>query len=231
LRRADRLFQIIQLLRVRTTLTAAELADELEVSVRTIYRDVRDLMASGVAIDGEAGVGYMLRQGFDLPPLMFTADEIEALVAGARMVEAWGDEGLARHARSVLAKAESVLPEHLRERLRSVDIYAPAFHVPEELTANMESLRGAVAARRKIRFAYENEQGVASERTARPLALSFWGRSWTVACWCELRQDFRNFRTDRMSRLIVLEDAIPDEEGRDLETFLQRVWAEDDDEG
>lgn len=226
MRRADRLFQIIQLLRVRSTLTAAQLADELEVSVRTIYRDIRDLMASGVTIDGEAGVGYMLRQGFDLPPLMFTDDEVEALVAGARMVEAWGDDKLARHARSVLSKTESVLPEPLRERLRGVDIYAPSFHVPQALTENMEALRRAIATRHKIQFGYENEGGDATVRTARPLALSFWGKSWTVTCWCELRQDFRNFRTDRMHRLEVLDEPIPDEEGRDLETFLLRVGAD-----
>ncbi|MGD8328380.1 MAG: YafY family protein [Acidobacteriota bacterium] len=230
MRRADRLFQIIQLLRVRDTMTGAELADELEVSVRTIYRDIRDLMANGVAIDGEAGVGYMLRQGFDLPPLMFTGDEIEALVAGARMVEAWGDDDLARQARSVLSKAESVLPENLRERLRGVDIYAPSFHVPETLTENMGPLRRAIATRRKIRFAYENQRGDTSERTARPLGLTFWGSTWTAACWCELREDFRNFRTDRMRELIVLEDPIPDEPGRDLAAFLRQVEAEGDDE-
>jgi len=207
-------------------MTAAELAEELEVSVRTIYRDIRDLAASGVAIDGEAGVGYVLRQGFDLPPLMFTEDEIEALVAGARMVEAWGDGSLARHARSVLSKAETALPEHLRERLRGVDIYAPSFHVPPELTDNMESLRRAVANRRKIHFDYRSEAGVTSRRTARPLALSFWGKTWTVACWCELREDFRSFRTDRIGDLVLLEDRIPDEAGRNLEAFLERVGAE-----
>jgi len=228
MRRADRLFQIIQLLRVRTTVTAAELAEELGVSVRTIYRDIRDLMASGVAIEGEAGVGYTLRLGYDLPPLMFTEGEIEALVAGARIIEAWGDGDLARQARSVLSKAESVLPDKLSERLRGVDIYAPSFHVPAAVTANIEALRRAVTERRKIRFGYENAAGDTSERTARPLALTFWGNAWSVACWCELREDFRNFRTDRMDDLVVLDEAIPDEPGRDLETFTRRVWAEDD---
>lgn len=223
MRRADRLFQIIQLLRARQSLTATQIARELEVSDRTIYRDVRDLISSGVPIEGEAGVGYVLPQGFDLPPLMFTEGEIEALVVGARMVETWGDPDLARQARSVLSKAESVVPEALRERLRSVDIYVPSYHVPDELKANMEPLRRAIATRHKLRFGYTNLAGVDSERTVRPLGLYFWGTAWTAVCWCELRGDFRNFRPDRMREVAVLDDPIPEEEGRDLATFLQRM--------
>lgn len=223
MRRADRLFQIIQLLRATATTTAAELAAELEVSDRTIYRDIQDLMASGVPIEGEAGVGYQLPAGFDLPPLMFSEGELEALVAGVRMVEAASSGVLARHARSVLAKVEGVLPDPLRERLNAVSLYAPDFHLPENLTQYMEPLRSAIATRLKIRFAYTLSDATASERKARPLGLFYWGKSWTVTCWCELREDFRNFRTDRMSDLAVLDEAIPDEEGRDLATFLRMV--------
>ncbi len=225
MRRADRLFQIIQLLRVRGTVTAANLADELEVSERTIYRDIQDLMASGVPIEGEAGVGYALPREFDLPPLMFTDQEIEALVVGARMVEAWGDQALAQQARNVLVKAESVLPEQLRERLRSVDIYVPDYHISQSLTENMAPLRKAISRRRKIRFGYTNLESVTTERTVRPLGLYFWGTAWTVVGWCELRQSFRNFRPDRMRDLQVTDDPIPEEKGRDLETFLQRIIA------
>lgn len=223
MRRADRLFQIIQLLRARQSITAAQIAAELEVSERTIYRDISDLITNGVPITGEAGVGYVLAQGFDLPPLMFTAAEIEALVVGARMVEAWGDPDLARQARSVLDKAEAVVPTALRARLRAVDIYAPSFHVPADLTANMEPLRRAIATRHKLRFDYEDSQGTQSERTVRPLGLYFWGTAWTAVCWCELRRDFRNFRPDRMTELTVLDDLIPEEPGRDLATFLERM--------
>ena len=144
MRRADRLFQIIQILRVQRTVTAAYLASELEVSERTVYRDIADLIGCGVPIDGEAGVGYALRSGFDLPPLMFTEAEIEALAVGARMVEAWSDPALARDARSALAKAETAMPDKLRQRLRSVDVYVPNFHMPESLTRNLQPLREAI---------------------------------------------------------------------------------------
>lgn len=223
MRRADRLFQIIQILRVRTTVTATEIASELEVSERTIYRDIQDLMASGVPIEGEAGVGYALPRGFDLPPLMFTEDEIEALVVGARMVEAWGDGSLARHARNVLRKAESVLPEGLRERLRSVGIYAPNYFIPDTLTDNLVPVRQAVATRRKMHFQYENLEGVATARVVRPLGLFFWGTAWTLVAWCELREDFRTFRPDRMAEVEVLEEEIPDEPRKNLATFLEQV--------
>lgn len=225
MRRADRLFQIIQLLRVRSTITAAAIARELEVSDRTVYRDIQDLIGSGVPIEGEAGVGYALAKGFQLPPLMFTEDEIEALVTGARMVEAWGGPTLARHARSVLQKAESALPERLRERLRSVGIYAPGYHVPSALTSNLDPVRRGISERRKIRFQYQRIDREASLRTVRPLGLYFWGTAWTFVGWCELRRDFRNFRPDRMSEVAVLDEPIPDEPGRDLETFLKQVIA------
>lgn len=137
MRRADRLFQIIQLLRRRHVVTAAYLARELEVSERTVYRDVRDLISSGVPIEGEAGVGYMLRKGFDLPPLMFTDTEIEAMVLGARVVSSWGDAALARAARDALARVESVLPDRLRSRLQDTRLYAPGFHLPANVVASI----------------------------------------------------------------------------------------------
>jgi predicted DNA-binding transcriptional regulator YafY len=130
MRRADRLFQLIQLLRRRDVATAAWLAVELEVSERTVYRDVRDLVLSGVPIEGEAGVGYILRRGFDLPPLMFTEAELEAMVLGARVVTSWGDAGLARGARDALARVESVLPDRLKQKLEKTPLFAPSFHVP-----------------------------------------------------------------------------------------------------
>ena len=226
MRRADRLFQLIQLLRARRSLTAAQIAKELEVSERTVYRDVQDLMASGVPIEGEAGVGYVLAQSFDLPPLMFTKEEVEALVVGARMVEAWGDPDLARQARSVVSKAESVVTEALRQRLQSVDVYVPSFHVCDELKANVEPVRRALASKRKLRFEYTNLDGIESHRTVWPLALYFWGRTWTAVCWCELRDAFRHFRPDRMRNLRVLEDPVPDEKGRDLDAFIAHMQRE-----
>src|ERR1700736_2952047 len=132
MRRADRLFRIVQLLRRRKLTTAKQLADELEVSERTVYRDVADLVGSGVPIRGEAGVGYALERGFDLPPLMFTEDELEALVLGARVVESWADASLAQAARQVLEKVEAVLPERLQDRVSRAALFAPGFHVPAE---------------------------------------------------------------------------------------------------
>jgi len=167
-RRADRLFHIIQLLRGKRVVTATELAQDLEVSLRTIYRDVRDLIASGVPIEGEAGVGYMLPRGFDLPPLMFDEDEIEALVLGARMVQAWGDSALAKRAQSVLSKVESVLPERLKPRLERVALFVPP-EVSQEHAERLAPLRRAVNERRKVQFTYTDAAGQSSTRTVRPV--------------------------------------------------------------
>lgn len=223
MRRADRLFQILQLLRGRRVVTAAELAGELEVSPRTIYRDVADLMASGVPVEGEAGVGYCLPRGFDLPPLMFDEDEIGALVLGMRMVAAWGDATLKKRARSALSKVETVLPDRLRPRLDEVGMYVP-LSLPEEVRAAVECFRRGIDAKRKLRFAYTDEHGAATERTVRPLCLVFWGTVWTASAWCELRDDFRTFRPDRMTELELLEQTFETEPGRDLKTFMREVW-------
>ena len=225
MRRADRLFQIVQLLRRGDVVTAQELSDELEVSLRTVYRDVGDLIASGVPIDGEPGVGYCMPRGFDLPPLMFDEDEIVALVLGARMVKAWGDTSLAKGARSVLSKVESVLPDRLRPRLEGVELYVP-LELPQELRASMERFRRGIEEHRKVRFGYTDREGTETERVVRPLCLLFWGRVWTATAWCELRQDFRNFRPDRMRHLELLEEAFADEPGRDLHAYQERGWPE-----
>ena len=223
MRRADRLFQIVQLLRGRCVVTASELAAELEVSLRTIYRDVADLMGSGVPIEGEAGVGYCLPRGFDLPPLMFDEDEIGALVLGMRMVTAWGDAALKKRAKSVLSKVETVLPERLRPRLEEVGMYVP-LSLPAEVRAAVECFRRGIDGKRKLHFAYTDEHGTATERTVRPLCLVFWGTVWTASAWCELRGAFRTFRPDRMLEPALLDDSFEDEPGKDLPTFMREVW-------
>lgn len=222
MRRADRLFQIVQLLRGRRVVTTGELAEEVEVSLRTIYRDVQDLMASGVPIEGEAGVGYCLPRSFDLPPLMFDKDEIEALVLGARMVEAWGDAALAKRARSLLSKVEVVLPERLRPRLNEVELYVP-LRLPEEIRRNLECLRRGIDQKRRVHFAYTDGEGQVTERDVRPICLAFWGTVWTAGAWCELREDFRNFRPDRM-RDVTLTEPFEDERDKDLKAFRSRLW-------
>ncbi len=222
MRRADRLFRLVQHLRKVRTVTAAELAAELEVSERTIYRDVRDLVLSGVPIEGEAGVGYMLPEDFDLPPLMFDEGELAALVLGVGMVRAFADRDLAQRASSILQKVEAVLPARMRPMLEKRTLWAPAI-AREGLALNLEPLREAIGSHEKVRFEYRRADGSASERTVRPLGLYFWGNAWTLVAWCELREDFRNFRPDRMDEVFVTGETFVDEPGRDLATFLAHV--------
>jgi predicted DNA-binding transcriptional regulator YafY len=216
MRRADRLFQIVQRLRRRGATTAAQLAESLEVSERTIYRDVRDLLLSGVPIRGEAGVGYVLQKGFDFPPLMFDEDEIEALVLGARVVKSWADPALASAAERILDKVEAVLPERLRSRLADAALFAPSFRDRRELGASLSSLRSAIRKRAKVRFRYLDREEKPSLRTVKPLGLFYWGQVWSLGAWCELRVGFRNFRVDRVGELTVLADTFAPTPGQTL---------------
>jgi predicted DNA-binding transcriptional regulator YafY len=219
MRRADRLFQIVQLLRRRRVLTARELAAEMEVSERTIYRDVRDLSRSGVPIEGEAGIGYLLRD-YDLPPLMFSREEVEALVLGARIVESWTDEQLARSARSALAKLEDSLPSRLSGSVAGTALYAPREHQTVPIEIDFAALRCAIRERSKIRFSYSDVKGSRTRRSAWPLGLAFYGPVWVLAAWCELRSAFRTFRPDRMLELAVLDERFEQEEGRTMEDYV-----------
>jgi predicted DNA-binding transcriptional regulator YafY len=226
MRRADRLFQVIQLLRRRHVLTAAAIAQELEVSERTVYRDIADLVRSGVPIAGEAGVGYTLRRGFDLPPLMFTEDEIEALVLGTRVVSSWADEGLAKAAESALARIEAALPDRLKARLTGSRLFAPSFHVPQQVAGALAELRKAIDERRPARLDYADNDGAKTDRVVRPLGLFFWGNKWTLTAWCELREDFRDFRLDRIQEMTMLDTRFEPEPGKTIEDFFAR-WEED----
>ncbi|HZR30154.1 MAG TPA: YafY family protein [Terriglobales bacterium] len=223
MRRADRLFQIVQHLRGRRLTTAAQLAGWLLVSERTIYRDMQDLSLSGVPIEGEAGVGYRLGKGFDLPPIMFTLDEVEALVTGARMVEAWGGPSMAHHARSAIAKITSALPHSRREEVERTRLFAPSFHVRAEVAAGLETIRQAILGQQKIEMQYLDSAQRPSRRVVHPLGVYFWGSSWTLAAWCESRQDFRNFRLDRMQALEMLKEQFQNAPGRQLEDFLRKM--------
>ena len=225
MRRADRLFRIVQHLRGRRLTTAAFLAGRLGVSLRTVYRDVRDLSLSGVPVEGEAGVGYRLRPGFDVPPLMFTLDEIEALAVGARMVEAWGGPVLAEGARTAIEKIIAALPADRRVAVERTRLYAPAFHVDGRAMRQLEAARDAIGARRVLRLDYRDAEGKPSERDVWPLALYFWGGSWTLGAWCERREDFRNFRVDRIAGLETLERRYPDEAGKRLADFIRAMEA------
>jgi predicted DNA-binding transcriptional regulator YafY len=223
MRRADRLFRIVQHLRGRRLTTAGFLAARLGVSLRTVYRDVRDLSLSGVPVEGEAGVGYRLRAGFDVPPLMFTLNEIEALAVGARMVEAWGGPVLADSARSAIEKIVAALPAERRLAVEQTRLYAPGFHVDAKAMQRLEAVRDAIGARCVLRLDYRDANGKPSAREIWPLALYFWGGAWTVGAWCESREDFRNFRVDRIAALQALQRRYPDQPGRRLADFLRAV--------
>lgn len=223
MRRADRLFRIVQFLRRGRLLTAQKLAEKLQVSQRTIYRDVRDLQLSGMPIEGEAGVGYTLRQDLDLPPLTFTASELTALVLGARLVKAWGGTTSVAAASDALARIEAVLPVEMRERLDTILLFAPGFRMQKVVRERLDLLHEACVARRAVTFGYEREDGEQSRREVRPLALYFFGGVWTLASWCEMRRDFRTFRLDRMEALRLLERTYVQKRGQRLEDFLDRM--------
>jgi predicted DNA-binding transcriptional regulator YafY len=222
MRRADRLFQLVQLVRGRRLATGEWLAERLEVSLRTVYRDVADLQAQGVPIEGEAGVGYRMRAGFDLPPLMFTTDEAKALVACVRLAQPRLDAALAEAAEGALSKVLAVLPTGARAAAESLAVYAPYYEVAPQVRAHLESLRTATEARRKVRLKYLDLKDVASERTVRPLGSFYWGAVWTLAAWCETREDFRSFRVDRIERLEPLDERFRDEAGKTLADLLRR---------
>ena len=226
MRRADRLFQLVQLIRGRRLTTAAFLARRLEVSERTVYRDVADLQHQGVPIEGEAGVGYRLGAGFELPPLMFTQDEASALVAAARLAQSWVDPALARDIESGLGKILSVLPPAARVSAEALALYAPAMGLDDALRARLQTLRETVQSHHKLRLQYHDVSGDASKRTVRPLGCFYWGKVWTLSTWCELRNDFRGFRVDRMAAIEVLPERFRDEPGKTLADMLRQLKAE-----
>jgi predicted DNA-binding transcriptional regulator YafY len=175
------------------------LAERLEVSERTIYRDIADLQSTGVPVDGEAGIGYIMRSGFDLPPMMFTHDEIVALVAGARIVRSWGGVAMARAAEEALVKIEAVLPEQDRARVTDTKVFAPYMGISDETRQAIDECETAIEARAVLSLDYRDEEGAATDRDVQPLGLWFWGKVWTLVAWCELREDFRMFRLDRIT--------------------------------
>ncbi len=226
MRRADRLFQIVQLIRGRRLTTAAFLAQRLEVSERTVYCDVADLQHQGVPIEGEAGVGYRLGAGFELPPLMFTQGEATALVASARLAHSWVDLAMARDVETALGKVLSVLPPAARALAESLALYAPQWVTDDATRARLQTLREAVQSRCKLRLVYRDAADARSERTVRPLGCFYWGKVWTLSAWCELRNDFRGFRADRIDDVQVLPERFRDEPGKTLAEMLRRVQAE-----
>ena len=221
MRRADRLFQILQYLRGGRLVTAAQLAERLEVTPRTIYRDIAHLIGSGVPIDGEAGVGYLMRDGYDLPPLMFSHDEIVALVSAARLLQAWGGTKMAGAATEALVKIDAVLPDDVR--VRSGQVHVHAFELKygqQDWREYLDQIENAAEEGRRLQLSYADAEGRATERIIRPLGVWFWGKVWTAIAWCELREGFRMFRLDRIAGLVDAGRFKP-EKGKTLKDFYE----------
>mgnify|MGYP003606644956 FL=1 len=222
MRRSDRLFDIIQYLRTATgPVTAAALAATLEVTPRTIYRDIATLQARRVPIDGAAGIGYVLRKSFDLPPLMFTADEVEAIAIGARLVRRLRDAKLQEAADSVFSKVTVVLPEALRRQLVSTPFFVSPGDTVEPQGVDLADMRAAIRDSRKLYISYADEQGRRTNRTIWPIAMAYYVDVTLVGAWCELRNGYRNFRVERIQSSKVLDEQFDQANGR-----LFREWSE-----
>jgi predicted DNA-binding transcriptional regulator YafY len=220
MRRADRLFQIIQILRRSTRpVTAEALAVELEVSKRTVYRDMADLIGQRVPVEGEAGLGYVLGADYDMPPLMLTPDEIEAAVLGAQWVAGRADKVLANAARDLVAKIGAVVPEHMRPFIAEPSVGVKPGGDEREEGIDTSRLRRAIREGLKLRIRYRSEAGEASERTVWPIILGYADATGLLVAWCELRRDFRHFRTDRLIEAQVLNETIGERKAE-----LRRRW-------
>ncbi len=226
MRRADRLFQIVQHLRARRLTTAAQLAGFLGVSERTIYRDVRDLSLSGIPVKGEAGVGYCVDRSFELTALMFTREEVEAVVVGLRMVQAFGGPRFRAAAVPALDKIILALPKHRRAEIDGPQIYAPLYNAHRATDQLIETMRAAIDDRAVLALAYIDNNGKETRRVVRPLALTFWGSTWTLGSWCDLRTAFRNFRLDRVRNCTRTGSFFADEPGKTLADYMRAVGAE-----
>jgi predicted DNA-binding transcriptional regulator YafY len=199
------------------------LAERLEVSERTVYRDVADLQTHGVPIEGEAGVGYRLGKGFDLPPLMFTTAEARALVAAVRVAQTWLDPALAAASADALSRVMSVLPSAERAAAESLLVIVPNFGLEPGAQRMLQQLREAAQSKHLVQITYLDAAENRSERTVRPLGVFYWGAVWTLGAWCESRNDFRSFRVDRIEMLDVLQAQFADEPGRTLADLLRSV--------
>jgi predicted DNA-binding transcriptional regulator YafY len=221
LRRADRLFQIVQYLRSRRLTTAEWLAKKLEVSVRTIYRDIADLSASGVPVEGEAGVGYVLRYKLDLPPLMFDRKELSAIELGLRFVSSYASKSMSIAASSAMSKVRTSLPRGSVERTTPLPLFVPIKNGAN--ASSFEHVLAAIEERKRIHIRYMDTNLSLSERIVWPLGTFFWGSAWTIVSWCELRQDFRSFRLERIAQIHILDDSYPDYAGRRLADYFRAM--------
>ncbi|NOD78016.1 MULTISPECIES: YafY family protein [unclassified Ruegeria] len=223
MRRTDRLFDIIQILRDGKLHRAQDIADRLEVSVRTIYRDMDTLVASGVPVEGERGVGYMVREQITLPPLNLTTAELEALNLGMAIVAEAADPDLKAAANSLADKIDAVLPTQVIAEADAWKFAVYPFADAARGLAHMAPIRAAIKSRQKLRLSYQRIDGVLTERTIRPLHMEYWGRVWTLTAWCELRQGFRVFRIDLIETIAPLPELFADEPGKRLSDYDPNV--------
>lgn len=223
MRRTDRLFDLVQILRDGRLHRAQDMADALEVSVRTIYRDMDTLMSSGLPIEGERGLGYMITAEITLPPLNLTMTELEALHLGMAVVGEAADAELQAAARSLSSKIDAVLPEDRRAPPTGWGFAVYPFADAARGFQHMPPIRAAIRARQKLDITYRSLDATVTARTVRPLELEYWGRVWTATCWCELREDFRVFRVDRIEELRVLPALFVDEDGKRLADYVAKL--------
>ncbi|MEQ8376239.1 MAG: YafY family protein [Roseibium aggregatum] len=227
MRRADRLFEIIQILRrVRRPVSAQAIADELEVSKRSVYRDIATLTAQRVPIRGEAGVGYVLEEGFDMPPLMLTAEEIDAAVLGALWVSTRAEPELARAAENLIAKIEAITPGPLRRHIAAAAMSVRPVSPASEDKVDAAMLRQAILEGRKVSLGYRDGDGRESKRVVWPVLLGYRDEGRILAAWCELRQGFRYFRTDRMTFAEALDQRYPESRGSLKDRWRKAMDAE-----
>ena len=226
MRKASRLFEIIQIVRLaRQPVTAAMMAERLEVTVRSVYRDIAALQAMRVPIEGGRGIGYILRPGFDLPPLMFSIEEMEAIVLSLALLERTGDSELKQAAKRVSAKIAGAVPPPLRQTFDANALHAWGFAAPSVGAVDLALVRRAIRDEEKLDLSYRDEHGRASERLIRPIALIYYAESANVVAWCELRQAIRNFRSDRVEHCAAAEDYFKGEGDR-LRDLWTSGWTE-----
>ena len=225
MRRTDRLFELIQLFREGRLWRGQDLADRLEVSVRTVYRDIDTLVASGIPVEGERGLGYMMTAPITLPPLNLTLTELEALHLGLAVVSKAADEELQKAAATLSDKVDAVLPEDRAAPASGWGFAVYPFAEAARGFVHMAPIRGAIRSRRKLEITYASLDGQESSRIIRPLQMEYWGRVWTLTAWCEKQNDFRVFRVDRIQRLDVSLEDFQEEPGKTLADYLATLDA------
>ncbi len=224
MKRADRLFQIVNFLQGRRlAVTAEQIADEFDISIRTVYRDIQDLIVTGVPINGEAGIGYMLDKSYYLPPMTFDVEELEVLMLGAAMVSSWTDNDMRVSSQTLIRKLRNALSERDRQTFEGIALFAPPSRAKLPWSINFSDLRRAVRKKEKLFLHYGDEQERTTERVIRPLSMMFMGPVWMMLGWCELRQDFRNFRLDRIRECSRTGDLFEDTPETSLQAYLDSM--------